>query len=632
MPDHDTAVLDTTRSPSARLRPIPVGAVRLSDGFWRPRRAANAAAGIPQQFEILKARGLLDNFRRVAAGMEVTTKEFIFRDSDLYKWMEAAAYALLDGDAPVGTIRAQLDEAIDAILPAQGEDGYLNTSFGNDPARRFHNIAVDHELYCAGHLIQAAIAHHRVTGERRLLDAAIRFADYLTTVFGPGLRQEAPGHPEIELALVELYRETGERRYLDLAGFFLERSGTREAERFEGHAVRAAYCAAGAADYVLETGDEAWRASLERRWQDMVRTKLYVTGGIGGRYHGESVGTAYELPNQRAYAETCAALATIFWNWRMMQLAGEARFADELERTLYNGALSGVSLSGTHYFYVNPLADHGHAEGDPWYSWARRAPYQRKTDYACNCCPPNVERFLASLPGYFASTSEDGVWLHLYDAARIEWRLADGTPLTLTQQTRYPWEGTIAITVEPERPAEFTLYLRIPAWTPAATVIVNGAPDAAAAPQPGSYLALRRTWRPGDTVTLALDMPVTLLEADPRVPETRGSVAVRRGPVIYCAEGVDHQGADVRRVRLDAAVPLAPRYEDDLLGGATVLDGLGRLPASDAPPETLYVPRGQRPPADLRPAALRLVPYYAWANRGPTSMAVWLPLDETVRF
>ena len=340
MPDHDTAVLDTTRSPSARLRPIPVGAVRLSDGFWRPRRAANAAAGIPQQFEILKARGLLDNFRRVAAGMEVTTKEFIFRDSDLYKWMEAAAYALLDGDAPVGTIRAQLDEAIDAILPAQGEDGYLNTSFGNDPARRFHNIAVDHELYCAGHLIQAAIAHHRVTGERRLLDAAIRFADYLTTVFGPGLRQEAPGHPEIELALVELYRETGERRYLDLAGFFLERSGTREAERFEGHAVRAAYCAAGAADYVLETGDEAWRASLERRWQDMVRTKLYVTGGIGGRYHGESVGTAYELPNQRAYAETCAALATIFWNWRMMQLAGEARFADELERTLYNGALA----------------------------------------------------------------------------------------------------------------------------------------------------------------------------------------------------------------------------------------------------------------------------------------------------
>lgn len=631
MPRHDSAVLDTTRSPFARLRPIPISAVRLNDGFWRPRCAANATAGIPQQFGILKARGLLDNFRRMAAGAEVITREFIFRDSDLYKWMEAAAYALLDDDAPVDTIRAQLDETIDAILPAQGADGYLNTSFGNDPARRFHNIASDHELYCAGHLIQAAIAHHRVTGERHLLDAAIRFADYLTTVFGPGLRQEAPGHPEIELALVELYRETGERRYLDLAGFFLERSGTREAESFEGHAVRAAYCAAGATDYVLETGDQAWRASLERRWQDMARTKLYVTGGIGGRYHGESVGAAYELPSQRAYAETCAALATIFWNWRMLQLAGEARFADELERTLYNGALSGVSLSGTRYFYVNPLADHGRAEGDPWYPWARRAPYQRKTDYVCNCCPPNVERFLASLRGYFASASEDGVWLHLYDAAHISWRLANGAPLALTQQTRYPWDGTITITVEPQRPAEFTLYLRIPSWTPGATVTVNGKSAADPAPQPGSYAALRRTWQPGDTVTLALDMPVTLLEADPRVPETRGSVAVRRGPVIYCAEGVDHQGADVRQVRLDSGAPLAPRHEDDLLGGVTVLDGVGRLPESEAPPDALYAPRGQRPPVDLRPVALRLVPYYAWANRGPTSMAVWLPLDEPVR-
>ncbi|MCC6798544.1 MAG: glycoside hydrolase family 127 protein [Anaerolineae bacterium] len=626
-----TVVLNTARSPYARLRPIPVSAVQLKDGFWRPRCAANAAAGIPQQFDILKARGLLDNFHRVAAGEEVITQEFFFRDSDLYKWMEAAAYALLDGDAPVSAIRAQLDEVIDAILPAQSDDGYLNTFFGNDPTRRFHNIAVDHELYCAGHLIQAAIAHHRVTGERRLLDAAIRFADYLTTVFGPGLRQEAPGHPEIELALIELYRETNERRYLDLAGFFLERSGTRDAERFEGHAVRAAYCAAGAADYVLETGDEGWRASLERRWQDMVRTKLYVTGGIGGRYHGESVGMAYELPNQRAYAETCAALATIFWNWRMTQIAGEARFADELERTLYNGALSGVSLSGTHYFYINPLTDHGQDEGDPWYPWARRAPYQRQTDYACNCCPPNAERFLASLPGYFASTSEDGVWLHLYDAARIDWWLADGTPFSLMQQTRYPWDGTITITVEPEHPAEFALYLRIPAWAQAVAVIINGAWADHAAPQPGTYLALRRTWQPGDTVTLALDMPVTLLEADPRVPETRGSVAVRRGPVIYCAEGVDHEGADVRRVRLNAAVPFTPHHEVDLLGGVTVLDGAGRLPESEELPETLYAPRGARLPVDLRPAALRLVPYYAWANRGPTSMAVWLPLDEPIR-
>lgn len=628
MPADRSAVLDTTRSPHARLRPIPVGAVRLEGGFWQPRRAANAAAGIPEQFATLKARGALDNFHRLARGIAVDQSDFVFRDSDLYKWMEAAAWALLDPDASVETIRAQLDEAIDALLPAQGADGYLNSYFGHDPTARFRNIAVDHELYCAGHLIQAAIAHHRVTGERRLLDAAIRFADYLTTVFGPRLRQEAPGHPEIELGLVELYRTTGEQRYLDLAGFFLERSGTRDAAQFEGHAVRAAYCASGATDYFLETGDPRWRASLERQWQDMTRTKLYVTGGIGGRYRGESVGSAYELPNQRAYAETCAALATIFWNWRLTQIAGEARFADELERTLYNGALAGVSLDGTRYFYVNPLADHGRSEGDPWYPWARRAPYQRQTDYACNCCPPNVERFLASLPGYFASTSDDGVWLHLYDAGRITWRLADGAPFTLAIQTRYPWEGTVTLAVEElERPAEFTLYLRVPAWAPAAQAAINGAP-VESAPQPGSYLALRRTWRPGDTVTLTLDMPVTLLEADPRIPETRSSVAVQRGPVVYCAEGVDHNGADVRFVRLDARVPLSPRHELDLLSGVTVLEGAGWALADESPLDALYAPRRQRAPLDRSPIGLRLVPYYAWANRDAASMAVWLMLDE----
>ena len=390
------------------------------------------------------------------------------------------------------------------------------------------------------------------------------------------------------------------------------------------------YCASGAADYALETGDEGWRESLERRWQDMTRTKLYVTGGIGGRYHGESVGAEYELPNQRAYAETCAALATIFWNWRMMQFAGEACFADALERALYNGALSGVSLDGAHYFYVNPLADHGHAEGDPWYPWARREPHQRKTDYPTNCCPPNVERFLASLPGYFASTSDDGVWLHLYDAGRIDWRLADGTPFTLRIETRYPWDGAITLAVELERATDFTLYLRIPAWAPSAQAAVNGT-LIDPAPQPGSILALRRTWQPGDTVTLAFEMPVTLLEADPRIPETRGSVAVQRGPVIYCAEGVDHGGADVRFARLDASAPITPRPMPDLLGGVTVLEGMGRAPADDQPPAALYAPLGHHPPDELRPLDLRLVPYYAWANRGPSSMTVWLPLDAPAR-
>lgn len=623
-----SVVIDTSQSPHARLKPVPVQAVTLHDGFWKPRIQANHRAGIPEQFQILAGRGALENFRRLYSASAADSEGFVYRDSDLYKWMEAAAFAL--GYPDTGHIAPLLEACITAILPAQGADGYLNSFFGNDPANRFHNIASDHELYCAGHFIQAALAHARTSDDDRLLAAARRFADYLAGEFHAGGRTEPPGHPEIELALVELYRATGDARYLDLARFFLEQIGLVDFQQFEGHAVRAAYCAAGAADYYLESGDEAYLESLERQWADMVGTKLYITGGIGGRYRGESLGTAYELPNQRAYAETCGALAVIFWAWRMAQIGGEARFTDVLERALYNGALAGVSLDGRAYFYVNPLADHGRAEGDPWYPWARRAPYQRQPAYACNCCPPNVERFLSSLPGYMASTSEDGVWLHLYDAAQVAWQLPDGTPFTLTIETRYPWEGHVRVQVGVASAAEFTLYLRVPGWGAGAQLAVNGdAPDAL--PTGGAYAAVRRTWQAGDTVDLWLPMEPRLMASDPRVAENRGSVAVQRGPVVYCLEGVDHDGVDVRQMRIDPGAPLAEQFDAGTLGGLVTVTAHGSYPADAAPPPALYHPleratdNGDR---GRHAAALRFVPYYAWANRGATSMSVWVPLAD----
>lgn len=620
-----SVVVDTARSPHARLRPVPVGAVRMGDGFWRPRMEANRTTAIPRLLELLEEHGVVDNFRRLH-GKPVERRGPLYTDSDLYKWMEAASWVLAsEPDAAIGEL---LERVIDDVLPAQGRDGYLNTWFVDERAgQRFTRLLTDHELYCAGHFFQAAIAHHRATGETRLLEAARRFADYLCERFGPDGIQEADGHPEVELALIELYRETGERRYLDLAGFFLRRQGLPELQVIEGHAVRAGYFCCGGADYYAETGDPDTLASLLRQWKSLVETKLYVTGGMGGRYTGESLGAPYELPNERAYAETCAALANLFWNWRMLVVGGEARFADLLERVLYNGFLSGVSLSGSEYFYVNPLACSGEAEGDPWYPWARRGPVQRQEWHACTCCPPNVQRMLASLPGYFFSTERDGLRVHLYDNATLHWRLEDGTPFTLTQQTRYPWEGRVEIMFSPERPVTTALFFRIPSWCPDASVRVND--EAAVTGRPGSYLELKREWRPGDRVVLELAMPPTLLACNPRVWENRGSVALQRGPLLYCLESVDNPGLDVYDARVTVGADGGPadfRAEPrvDLLGGVTRLRFAGAVSEPPIAHGPLYVPVSQRREPALRDVTLTAIPYYAWANRGPSRMTVWI--------
>jgi len=515
------------------------------------------------------------------------------------------------------------------IAGAQQPDGYLNTYFARDRAvERWTNLRDKHELYCAGHLIQAAVAHHRATGEYRLLHVARRLANHICDLFGPqeeGKRAATPGHPEIEMALVELARETGEQKYLRQASFFLDARGRgliggsayhqdhqpfRELERMAGHAVRAVYLSAGAADLCAETGEPALRHALDRLWRNMTARQMYVSGSIGSRYEGEAFGEDYELPNERAYAETCAAIGSVMWNWRMLQLSGSACYADVLENTLYNGVLPGLSLDGGTYFYQNPLADDGRHRRQPW--------------FGCACCPPNVARLLASLPGYFYSLSTGGLWVHLYaqGAARIP--LHDGRSLNLTQHTRYPWDGEVVIEVGGV--GDLSLWLRIPAWCEeGASLEINGWPFTGML-APGSYAEVHRTWRPGDTVRLNLPMPVRRVECHPYVAENVGRVALARGPILYCVEQADNPDLDPRDVLLPAGVDFAATLRPDLLGGVVALRGQAEVVSpDDAWENRLYrasLPRLQKPRG--RSVEVTAIPYYAWANREPGPMQVWL--------
>jgi DUF1680 family protein len=620
-----SVVVDTSRSPHCRLRPVPISAVQLQDEFWAPRLRINREVTLPSQYRQCEETGRIDNFRRAADKKQVPFQGIYFNDSDVYKWVEAVSFALAAGPDP--RLEEMLETVVTEIAAAQDTDGYLNTYFTFErKGERWTNLKDLHELYCAGHLFQAAVAHHRATRRTVLLDVARRFADHIAATFGTDARPGACGHEEIELALVELYRETGDERYLRQAGFFLDQRGRkppviggspylqdhqpfRELERVVGHAVRMVYLTCGAADVHAETGEPALLSALERLWQNMTERHTYVTGGIGARYEGEAFGADYELPNDRAYAETCAAIGSVMWNWRMLALHGEARFADALETALYNGVLSGLSLDGQSYFYQNPLEDRGGHRRQPW--------------FGCACCPPNIARLLASLPGYFASSSTEGVWLHLYASSRAIVPLPTHHSVTLTQRTRYPWEGEVEIEVRTEARAPFSLFLRIPGWVEEARAWVNGEAVAAEL-RPGSYLELRREWRAGDGVRLELPVPVRRVECHPWVANNHGRVALARGPLVYCLEGVDHPGRDLRDLVLPTGAELEPSFDPELLGGVAMVRaaGLAAPPAGWA--ERLYrraTAGGPRSTAE--PVPLRAIPYYAWANREPGPMQVW---------
>jgi DUF1680 family protein len=627
-----TVVVDTSRSPYARLRPVPLAAVRIDDGFWTPRLRTVRQVTLRQQYEQCERTGRLDNFRRAAGKKQIDFQGRYYDDSDVYKWLEAASFALAGERDP--ELEGLVDAVVDDIAAAQSPDGYLNTYFTFERgAERWTDLTNKHELYCAGHFLQAAIAHHRATGKRTALDVALRLADHICATFGPRARRGTDGHEEIELAMVELYRATGDRRYLDQAVFFLDQRGqtppvlsgspyhqdhlpVREQAEITGHAVRATYLACGMADVVAETGEGALRAAVERLWQSAFTRKAYVTGGLGSRWQGEAFGDDYELPNERAYAETCAAIGGFMWNWRMLSLTGEARFTDWMETALYNGILAGLSLDGTSYFYQNPLADRGGHRRRPWFGTA--------------CCPPNIARLLMSLPGYLYSTSPEGLWVHLYAASAVRVEVPGLSEVALRIETRYPWDGAVRLAIEHSPEAPWTLFLRLPGWCTKARLAVTGvaAEEEVGTLQPGTYAALRRTWRRGDVVELALPMPVRHVVSHPHVLANTARVALTRGPLVYCVEGADHPDADVWDLELPADADLAAQEAPALLGGVVVLRG--EVLVRDATPwaNQLYCAAADQPEPAPRLTSLTAIPYYAWANRAPGPMQVWLKADR----
>jgi DUF1680 family protein len=568
---------------------------------------------MPEHLARMDEHGFLDNFRRISGRVQAARRERYATDADVFKWIEATCYAI-ERDDDAG-LRDRLNAVIDDVIAAQGADGYLNTWYVFENGdRRFTELSASHEFFNLGHLIYAAIAHYRTTGETALLDAAVRYADYVTGVFDPRKPEGSSGHQGLEMAMVELYRTTGGERYLDFARFLLEWSGFAERTEIEGHCVRTAYLCAGAADYYAETGDQRYADALERLWRDMVACKIYVHGGIGSRYFREDFGFPYELPALYGYSETCASIGNILWNARMLALEGDGRFADLIETVLYNALLAGVALEGGSYFYVNPLAAIGDHARQPW----QHTP----------CCLPNIQRLLASLPGYVYGASDEGVWVHLYDQSALDWHLPDGRAVRIEQHTRYPWQGEVALVVDIEGEAPASLFLRIPGWCTSATTTVNGQPVATAA-LPGRYLELRRVWAPGDRVELRLPMPPQALVSDERVRDHAGCVAVRRGPLIYCLESPDHEGISVLGARVhvgDGAAASGWRvaHRDDLLEGVTVIEAEGSAAPARAEGRPLYAPLPDRAPP-TEEVRLTFIPYYAWANRGLSEMTVWVP-------
>jgi hypothetical protein len=629
----DQGIINTLHSPHARLHSVPIRAVTMGEGFWQERMKTNAEKSIPSLLALLQAHGVVDNFRRLSGRKSASRKGPVYTDSDLYKWMEAVAYVLESGDRP--ELHATLDKLIDDVLAAQEPSGYLNTYYVETrKSKRFTEMQRSHELYCLGHLLQAAIAYYRATGNRKLLDGGIKFANYMVENFGPEKKPALTGHPELEMAMVELYRTTGDKRYVDFAGYLFSGeklrlsltdsdvkylfSGIPFTSRRElvGHAVRALYACSGATDYYLETGNPEYRQTLDRLWQDLVDHKMYITGGVGSVAEGESFGEPYDLPNANAYAESCAAIANWMWNWRMLAATGKAQYADVMERALYNGINSGMSLDGTLYCYRNPLESNGEEIRKPWYD--------------TSCCPPNLERTFAALPGYLYSTSPSGIYVHLYHSSTLDWHLEDRSGLKLSQETKYPWGDSVSLTVTPAAPAEFSVFLRIPAWSRKTKVSVNGKP-AEGVPKPGQYFEIDRPWRPGDKVQLVFDMSLRVIAANPRVREDLGRVTVERGPLVYCLEQVDQMD---RESIFDVSLPLGPdpikgfttEFRPEMLGGMTVLHHKGIATPKPLSEEPLYQVFEKLPRPAGKEVDLTFIPYYAWANRLPGPMEVWIPV------
>lgn len=633
------------------VQPVPFTAVHLDDVFWAPRIEINRTETIPFAFRMCEQSGRVDNFLRAARALRGEPLEntrppgYPFDDTDVYKVIEGASYALAVHPDPA--LDKYVDGLIETIAAAQEPDGYLYTTRTINPASphpwagkaRWELERDDsHELYNLGHLFEAAAAHYQATGKRTLLEVAIRAADLLDRTFGPGKRSIWPGHQITEMGLARLYRVTGEERYLRLAKFLLDERGPSPGEKTNprgltynqahqrvveqteavGHAVRATYMYAGMADVAALTGDAAYIAASDAIWQNVVSKKLYITGGIGATGRGEAFGGDYELPNMTAYNETCAAIGNDYWNHRLFLLHADAKYVDVMERTLYNGLLSGVALDGKTFFYPNPLESKGQHARSPWFGVA--------------CCPGNITRFLASVPGYLYAVQGDTLYVNLFAAGTATIRLQSGLRLDVAQQTRYPWEGTVRLTLTPERPASFAVKVRIPGWArnepvpsdlyrfvdrvdAAPALAVNGTPADMTLDK--GYVTIRRSWRAGDTIDLSLPMPVRRVAAHEKVEADRGRLAIQRGPIVYAAEWPDNPNGRVRNLVVPPDAPLASEFRADLLGGVQVVKGRALALAFDASGKVVKTEQD-----------FLAIPYYAWANRGRGEMTVWLAATE----
>jgi len=640
-------VIDTTASPHVKVRTFDLDAVRWTEGFWGDRFRTVSEKSAPELWKTIQDPGNSANLvnLKIAAGLE--KGQFHgndWSDGDVYKVIETMAAVWLHTKDP--NLDRQMDEAISIIAKAQTPEGYIGTQTQLTSKKRWGSLRY-HELYNMGHLITAACVHKRITGKDNFLAVARKTADYLYGVFKPRPPElvHFDFNPSQVMGLVELYRLTGDPKHLDLAHIYTLMRGARpggtdqnqaripmrQETEAVGHSVTGPYLWAGATDVYAETGEAELWTSLVRLWEDVSYRKMYVTGGIAAINNGvsfrgdpvhEAFGFRYQLPNSIAYNETCANIAHAMWSWRMLGVSGEARYADVVEQVLYNTFLSGWGLDGTTYCYANVLRRDGKEDrllrNDSWDRWPATttpgAPY-------CFCCPPNVARTVAELAGWAYGWSDNTVWVHFYGSNALKTKLPSGAVVDLVQQTEYPWQGQIKFTFQQGTAQALALRLRIPAWAESATLKVNGS-AANTIVRPGSYAEVSRVWKAGDTIELALPMEPRLLEANPKVEEARNQVAVARGPVVYALESFDlPAGVMPTDVALPADAKLTARHDRMLLGGVTVLEGEGRLVRQGDWTNQLYRP--------LRPGKpecvpLRLIPYYAWNNRGVPYMSVWL--------
>jgi uncharacterized protein len=631
-----TTTILVAQVPARQFEPVNFSQVNITDSFWKPtldKVATTTLQACIYQTEVKTPR--IRNFEKVARGQNEKHEGIFYDDSDVFKALEAIAYSLKNHPNP--DLEKKADEWIDKIAAAQLRDGYINTYYSlGRMDERWSDMSM-HEDYNGGHLIEAAIAYYQVTGKRKLLDVAIKFADHFDSLFGPEKKHWVTGHQELELALVKLYNTTKNKKYLDLSYWLLEERGhkyakgytwtdwrdtayaqdvvpVREQTEITGHAVRAMYMYTGAADVAALTGDEGYMKAMKTVWEDVVYRNLYVTGGIGSSGSNEGFGTDYELPNEQAYCETCASVGMVYWNQRMNLLTGDSKFIDVLERSLYNGARDGLSLNGDRFFYGNPLASDGRHNRREWFGTA--------------CCPANIARLVSSLGDYIYGFSDKGIWVNLYIGSNTIAKIGKAE-VPLNMETNYPWDGTIKITVNPKSKSKFAMNLRIPGWAQGEavpgdlfvfedktktnfTISVNGKP--VSYKMENGYAVVEREWRKGDVVDFNLPMEVKRIVSRPEVKQDVDRVALQRGPLVYCVEGADNDNQAWNLILPDQAT-FQTTYQKDLLEGITIIQ-------FDAPTVRIS-DDGQSVKTEVK--KITAIPYYSWCNRGQNQMQVWLP-------